>query len=448
MNLDPDIIVIGAGIAGLAAAGELARRGWNVRVLEARDRIGGRVLTQDRGAWPHPVELGAEFIHGGNRPLHALVRRHDLAVDPVNVTMWWRNGTQLEAIPDFWTRLRQVAARIPRQNRGRSFAQFLRAESASLAPADRLRAEVYAASFNAASADHLSAHAQRAGHAGADTHDLRLRGRYDAIARLLQREWPRERVDLRLRTVVTGLRWRRGEVIVQSRRGRQREQHRAAAVVLTLPLGVLRAGTVAFDPPLKAKQRVIARMGWGEASRILLRFRPGFWSAPFLPRALAAGSGRAFGFVNAPGLPVPVWWVSRPPAPVVTGWAGGPAARHLSRHGPAALETAALRSLAQIFQVRPAILRSWLVDSRSHDWGRDPFTGGAYSYVAAGAEDAAEQLAAPVADTLYFAGEATAAEPGTVHGALDSGLRAAREIARVLNRRRRTAVKNTLLSLY
>jgi monoamine oxidase len=444
-----DVIVIGAGISGVAAAGELARRGWNVRVLEARDHIGGRLLSAARGSWPHPVELGAEYVHGGSRALRALLRQARLSVHPVNATMWWKRGNApLQPIPDFWTRIRRVAARIPRRNRRRSFVQFLREEGRTLSPEDRHLAQVYVASFNAAPPAHLSAHAMRIAHAGADTGDLRLIGRYDTVVRALQRNWPDRRVELRLDSIVTSVQWQRGGVAVTTRgSGGSRETHRASAVVVTLPLGVLQAGSVRFDPPLKNKQRAIDRMGWGHVHRVLLRFRPGFWRAPFLPPELAGGSGRAFGFVNAPAEAFPVWWVSRPPAPVLTGWAGGPAALKLDRR-PSTLRQAALRSLANILETRPAQLQRQLLDSRAHDWSRDPFVRGAYSFVAAGAESAADTLAEPVQDTLFFAGEATASDTGTVHGALESGLRSAKEAAAALNRRRRAAVGRTVLSLF
>lgn len=449
VKVNPDVIVIGAGMAGLAAARELARRGWGLRVLEARDRIGGRVFTADRGSWPHPVELGAEFIHGGNRALRALLRESGLPSQPVNGTIWWHDNDRLEAIPDFWTRIRRVTASIPRGSRGQSLTHFLQDKGARLPEADRRLLEVYAVNFNGASPAHLSAHALRIKHAGADTPDFRPNARYDLIAREMRKTWPRDRVDLRLRTEVTDIRWHAGAVSVKTRTaGQRRAEHRARAAIITLPLGVLQARTVRFDPPLGAKDHVIAGMGWGQVVRLLLRFRPGFWSLPGLPPALAAGSGRAFGFVHAPAEAVPLWWVSRPPAAVFTGWAGGPAAEKLAIRKGTALRDDALRSLAAILRVPPAGLRPWLTGWRRHDWSRDRFARGAYSFIAAGAEDAPQRLAEPLEETLFFAGEATAADTGTVHGALASGLRAAREVGAVLNRRRRAAIKNILLDLW
>lgn len=424
--MDTDVIVIGAGIAGLAAAGELARGGRRVRVLEARDRIGGRILSVERAGWPQPVELGAEFIHGGNPPLHAVLREAGLPTRPVDVNLWWQEKGPLRLVPDFWQRICRVTGRIPERNRGQSFHQFLQTEKNRPGAEDRRLAETYAAGFTAAPPERLSAHALRANHGGADTEDFKVDGRYDAVVHAMQRQWPPGCVDLRLLSVVTGITWQPGGVTVQTLRSRGRiEEHTAAAAVITLPLGVLQAKTVKFTPPLQEKQALIARLGWGQVVRVSLQFRPDFWAAPFLPGDLAANSGRGFGILHAPDEDVPVWWALSSPTPVLTGWAGGPAAEKLCQARPAAIRAATVRSLANIFHTSQEELRPWVVGWHTHDWAGDPFARGAYSYPVAGLEDGAAQLAEPVADTLFFAGEATATELGTVHGALASGLRAA-----------------------
>jgi len=145
-------------------------------------------------------------------------------------------------------------------------------------------------------------------------------------------------------------------------------------------------------------------------------------------RALGKSSGRDFGFVNAPGLPLPVWWALSPPAPVLTGWAGGDASKRLRHCSPTLVRDAAIKSLALLFGTSREKIKSSLVDWRFHPWSEDPFSLGAYSFPAATIEDAPTQLARPVSSTIFFAGEATAAEYGTVHGALASGVRAGKEM--------------------
>lgn len=443
--MEADIVVIGAGIAGVAAAGELARRGWSVRVLEARDRTGGRILSSERRGWPEPVELGAEFIHGGNRALAKVLRRASLRTRPVETNMWWQQDGRLVLVPDFWERIQRVTGRIPWRNRGQSFQQFLREKGSKLDPRDRQIAETYVASFNAAPIGRLSAHAQRTDHAGADTKDSKVIGRYDAVVHAVQQKWPRGRVALSLRSIVTDVSWRVNAVAIRTRLpGGKTLTHRAKAVVVTLPLGVLQAGAVRFAPALRDKQRIAAKMGWGQVVRVILRFRAGFWSAPFVPDTLKAGSGRAFGFVNAPDESIPVWWSLSAPAPVLTGWAAGIPAEALSRASPAEIRDEAVKSLAAILQTSQVKLRRWLLDWQTHDWAADPFTRGAYSHITAGNEEGPAQLAKPVAGTLFFAGEATARDIGTVHGALESGLNAARAVNTALLARQQLLTQGAL----
>jgi monoamine oxidase len=129
--------------------------------------------------------------------------------------------------------------------------------------------------------------------------------------------------------------------------------------------------------------------------------------------------------------PFSVWWSALPSrAPLLTGWSGGPRAAALAGQGAAGLLSAALDSLASVFGRDVAELRSRLRLAYSHDWGADPFAGGAYSYGGVGAIEARATLAQPVAGTLILAGEAVAqgGRNATVHGALMSGRAAAGEL--------------------
>ncbi len=423
-----DTIVIGAGVAGLAAAGELARRGRRVLVLEARDRVGGRIHSLAPTGWPVPVELGAEFVHGDDRLLHESLRDLGLPPRPLDPNMWWHDrGLGLRRIVDFWERVADVAEHIsPEADKESSVARFLRRPTAELPPFDRRLAARYLANFNAAPLTSLSAVEQKTDHAGADTTDHKIDGRYDTLPEALRGQLPTDRVELRLETIVTRVAWRRGNVTVHAGDG---GSFTARSAIVTLPLGVLRAGSVAFDPPLPVgKQAAIARHGWGHVVRVTFLLRPDAWCDPIIPAALRENEGGAFGFVNAADTSFSVFWALTPPAPVVVAWAGGAPAEKLLAVPPAERVQAALRSLATIFGAPPEDIRRLVIDHRAHDWAADPYSLGAYSHAAAGREGAAAQLAEPVDDTLFFAGEATASALGTVDGALHSGLRSAREV--------------------
>ena len=120
--------------------------------------------------------------------------------------------------------------------------------------------------------------------------------------------------------------------------------------------------------------------------------------------------------------------------PIMVGWCGGPHARALLRLGGGALEARAVSSLARQFRMSPRRLRAVVEGFWTHDWDRDPFARGAYSYSTVGGADAPSWLARPMRGTLFFAGEAADSEgsTGTVHGAIASGRRAAKQVMRAL----------------
>jgi monoamine oxidase len=429
-----DVIVIGGGVAGLAAAGDLGRRGFKVALLEARDRLGGRILTVHPKGWATPVELGAEFIHAGNDALWRRVRKHRLRTRPVPPRHWLFHNRQLEQLDDVAERIEHVTGRIqPRRMRGWSFADFMREKADAFAADDRALAAGFVEGFQAASTRRMSVTAI-ADETLDDEEQFMLPRGYVQLIEVLTAEIRRDRVTLFTNTVVTRVDWQRGDVRIRASGGRE---FAARGLIVTLPLGVWQArppqrGAVRFDPPLRAKQNVVDKMGVGQVIRVVLRVEARRWNR-MLPQNLQRHARGGFGFIHSRVEGVPVWW-SLSSAPVITGWAGGPAAAALSDRSRCGLLERALSSLSTIIGAPKYELRRAIVGWETHNWSRDPFSRGAYSFIAAGSEDAAEKLRQPMQDTLFFAGEATAdgEEVGTVHGALASGLRAAEEMRKAL----------------
>jgi monoamine oxidase len=186
-------------------------------------------------------------------------------------------------------------------------------------------------------------------------------------------------------------------------------------VIVTLPLGVLQSRAVRFRPAPRGKPQALRRLASGPVVKAALRFDYPFWER----RAPGVA------FFHAPRAPFPTFWTPLPArVPMLIAWAGGPKAERLSGHSESNLVAEALRGLRSIFGRIP-MPGAALV----HDWRSDPFARDAYSYLRVGGEGAREELAASIADTLFFAGEATdAEESGTVAGALRSGVRAARQV--------------------
>jgi monoamine oxidase len=195
----------------------------------------------------------------------------------------------------------------------------------------------------------------------------------------------------------------------------------ARQCVVTLPLGVLQAGRVRFDPEPKLVMQAAARLAMGSARRVTYLFRERFW--------VERAPEMSFLFADE-GLPR-VWWTPLPsPVPQLTGWLGGPNALDAGLADDQDFARAGLRSLAKMFGITENELHELLTGWHTHDWQRDPLSLGAYSYAPKGALHASETMTKPVDETLFFAGEHTdtSGHWGTVHGALRSGLRAASQV--------------------
>jgi hypothetical protein len=374
------------------------------------------------------VELGPEFVHGGNALLRAAFRLAGEKLHHVRRDMWGRDQAGLRRLHSYWSDLARMAARIPAGTR-QPFATVLR-RLGRLAPAERSRLNAFVEGFNAAPARRMSAEAIRLEHGGVDSPQSRPDRGYRPIVDLLLHQLREAGAAVLFKTPVSTVSWRRQQVEVRAA-GRA---FQGRAVVVTLPLGVLRAGSVRFRPRLAGKARIIRRLGWGHVARVTLRFAPGLWSTPIVPDALRRRGRANFGFLSVPGQDFPTWWTPAPRASLVVGWCGGPSARRLNRLTPRACISRALRSLAAAWNQPVSRLRSRLRGAWRHNWTTDPLARGAYSYPVAGFETGPTQLAQPLAGTIFFAGEATADELGTVHGAFASGVRAAGEVRHHLRR--------------
>jgi monoamine oxidase len=253
---------------------------------------------------------------------------------------------------------------------------------------------------------------------------------YDRVLRPLAETLLQRPGTLFPNAVAEEIRWSPGQVRVRARTrdGAPLGLFRATRAIITLPLSILRAppdqvGAVRFMPRLPEKERAWSRLEMGPLVKVLLRFRSDFWRA--------RPETRRFGFFHAPALPLPTWWTLEPHrSGHLVGWAGGPGALALSGLSEQDILGTAMETLARIFSLRSTLLQAELESWRVVNWEREPFTLGGYCVIPAGALDALEALAAPVQDTLFFAGEATntQGEEGTVHGALETGLRAASEV--------------------
>ncbi|MBS0578178.1 MAG: FAD-dependent oxidoreductase [Proteobacteria bacterium] len=430
-ELSADVIVIGAGAAGLAAAGQISRAGRSVLLLEARDRVGGRIRTRHEPGIAVPIELGAEFIHGSAPLTRALLDSAACPVVHAADSHWSVHAGRLVRRDALFP---QVIAAIGRtsvlQRRDMSFADFL-SRYVRLPGEARQFALRMAEGFDAVDTAQASARALVAEWTGdilGEAPQSRPAHGYDCLLGALLAPQQAGALQLKTSATVRGVRWFRDQVRVAGDFAGIPFRARARQAIVTLPLGVLQqsdpaAGAVHFSPPLTAKADALRLLASGAILKMVLRFRSAFWEE------IAQGRYRGAGFFHAPGAAIPTFWTAGARAPLLIAWVGGPPAARLARRAPRARLTLALRSLQALFG-RAVDVPAEVRGCYEHDWQLDPHARGAYSYVRVGGDGARADLARPLEDTLFFAGEATDThnESGTVAGALDSGRRAAAEV--------------------
>ncbi|MEZ5935134.1 MAG: NAD(P)/FAD-dependent oxidoreductase [Alphaproteobacteria bacterium] len=405
---DVDVLVIGAGAAGLGAARVLLAAGRSVMVLEARDRIGGRVWTEpDVGG--HPMDHGASFIHAWpDNPWSAIARRLGFAtVVDRRRRFLFMDGRQ--AGP--------ADVRAFMAARQHALDQVLSVENASAdrAIADGLQLEgPFAVEARASLGPWLL---------GADNEEASALDFARGISgedRLVPRGYGRlvqaygKGVPVRLRTAVTRISARRGAVEVETDRGRLVAAH----VLVTAPVGVLAAGSIRFEPGLDQDHReAIEGLPMGLLQKIVLAFD----GDPF-------GLGDAFYLHRQEGGDERALYLCRPfGSGHVVAFVGGSLAWRLETEGETAAADFALGPLRELFGRK---VNQRLAAARQTRWGADPFARGSYSVARPGAADRRGAFLRPHAERVHFAGEAAAPEgwAATVAGAFMSGRLAATRI--------------------
>ena len=401
-------------------------------VLEARDRIGGRVLpyAAGDGSW---AELGAEFIHGNATLTYDLLREAALGWDDAEGERWnvaadgalQRSDDSFAADPSLFDALREMPRDV-------SVDEFFRRFAGDPAMAPRVEmARAFIEGFDAADPSVASARGIAAEwRSGVDERIARPRETYRQLFDYLYETALAAGAEFHFGTAVARIIYNGDDVLVEARdaNGTQRTI-RARACIVTLPTGVLRAAgdaeTLTFEPALPLeKQTALQTIEAGDAVRVVLWFRSRFWER------IDGGRYRNAAFFQARGGPFAAYWSAMPRRNnAVVAWSGGPNTARLRDTREEARIDLAVRGFGTLFGDEE-VARAELTEGATHDWHADPFSRGAYSYLAVGGSDAREVLAAPLEARLFFAGEATAldGESGTVNGALRSGERAAKEV--------------------
>ena len=440
--MSADVLILGAGVAGLSAALDLVHAGLQVEILEARDRVGGRIFTREDPVLKHAIEFGAEFIHGLAPEIWVPLQQHKLAVSEVEGDLWCSTDGKLQKC-NFFEQADKILRAMEDGGPDESFLDFIsrRFPGHEHEPAKQW-ATGYVSGFNAADPGlvsvHWLAHSRAADEQIEGDRAFRIAGGYRRLVDIFLSELTASQVEIHLNTIVRSITWGPGSVEIGAETARGKTKFSAPRVLITLPLGVLQAAPdlVRFMPELpQEKQTALNRLATGRVVRVTLRFREPFWQA--LRGTPCTQSLADLSFLFSRDDFFPTWWTQMPaPVPVITGWAPAHSAERLAGMNRAGMNDdeaiigKALDSLSSLLSLEKFQIEAELCAAYFHDWDSDRFSRGAYSYVKAGGEGCQQTLGSPVSNTLFFAGEATdtTGHNGTVHGAIASGNRAAQDI--------------------
>ena len=444
-NRQYEAIIIGAGVAGLAAAERLGNAGVRVLILEARARVGGRVWTVPGGPPEAAIELGAEFVHGKPPQLDEYLKKQGLNLHELGGQTYCQDdGGQLEPCDDEGGGVFAELDNLdPASFPDETFEQTLLTRLSKLPDDAKQSARMFVGGFHSADPARISTHSiiygDRASHAIEEDRMFHIVGGYDKLLDTLMRSLP-QNVTILTRMPVVQVDWRREQAVVLAGAENSEQMHEfvAARVVVTLPLGVLQQelqplGAVTFKPPLAEKREALAKLAMGPVVRVTLRFDSVFWEDPQVMGERALGDPH-FLFSGDPEFPT--WWTAASHVPYLVGWCAGPCAETKTNVEEGELCSQAISALARILGLPERFIGQKLTHFYYHDWQSDPYSRGAYSYVLAGGMGAQQELARPLADRLFFAGEATQSDGhhATVHGAFSSGIRVAEEVLKLRGR--------------
>ncbi|MGN6369552.1 MAG: flavin monoamine oxidase family protein [Phycisphaerae bacterium] len=434
MTGDVDVIVVGAGVSGLAAADVLVAEGKQVLILEGRGRIGGRIETMHDPAWMVPIERGAEFIHGKPPETWGIVRAGACCLYDLNDTHMLFQKGRLQKKDDFFEEVEKVLGGVERvKGADMTFEEAVGKFGGRFKAEAKRLAKSFVEGFDAADVRVVSSQWLRAAQEASDEIEgdrlFRVLGGYDRIVQFLRTGLEDARHQLELNTLVRRIEWGKDGATVHAVNGRGDVMTcRARRVVITVPVGVLQLegneeGRIVFEPELPAKKRAaIGGIRMGPVVKTLLRFREAFWEE----------QEADLHFFHVPGDLFPTWWTTLPlRSTVLTGWSGGPAAAELSGKTTDEILTLAIGSLSKVLRVSRRRLMELLEASHVCNWQTEVLSRGAYSFAAVGGAGGPAELGRPVEGVLYFAGEAAhEGMSGTVAGAIASGRRAAGQVLR------------------
>lgn len=429
-----DVIVIGAGASGLMAALQLSRAGKKVQVLEARERVGGRIHTVPSATGAGVIELGAEFIHGDLPVTQQLLKEAGIAYHRVEGGMWRLENGELMQNEQFIPEWEELAHKMEQLQEDMALTDFL-ATYFSGEQYEKLRRAVidYAAGYDTADPTIASTFALREEWLQEEeSPQYRIDTGYSSLMHYMVQSITALGGQVITGALVKEVHWQPQKVVVTTSEG---DCYTAQRVVVALPLGVLQAtepclSAVAFIPAVTACGQAFQQIGMGVVIKVIMEFTTAFWNDMEITKGKQLNDMQ-FLFSDKP---IGTWWTQVPDKrPILTGWLGGYKAEEYKGASQETLLESALLALSGIFHISVDVLQQQLLAFSAINWTEEAFTLGSYSYTTIHTQDALDLLEQGVADTLFWAGEAFYKGPliGTVEAALVSGQQVAEKLLHV-----------------
>ncbi|MGV3459984.1 MAG: flavin monoamine oxidase family protein [Flavobacterium sp.] len=414
----PHALIIGGGAAGLMAAHKLVKAGHKVTVLEARNRLGGRIHTLTGEQTFDHAELGAEFIHGNLPVTKQLLGEAGIRYYKSGFEMWQyddgkfnQNEEFVEGWADFLTKLDELQEDMTMHDFLQKY--FPGEENAEL----RKRVEGYVAGYDTADArDAATFSLRNEWNNEDDDAQYLIEGGYAAMVDYLAGSIRSAGNEIILDSPVKNIQWEHESVKVVTMNGAIYEANK---VIIALPLGVLQSGGLSFEPNLPEQTNAFNGIGFGWIIKIVLDFDEIFWESNGVNHLGTKEPVTRFFFT---GETVPTFW-TQAGNKQLTGWLGGPPADARKGMSDEEILDLTLDSLAKAFDIAGSELKDKLTAWHVANWTADPYTLGSYSYNKLESNTARNVLLTPIEDTIYFAGEYLYDGPaiGTVEAALTSG---------------------------
>lgn len=416
---EADIVIVGAGAAGLMAARELSKTQSNILIIEAAAFAGGRIRAITGKGFTIPVEGGAEFVHGNLPFTIQLLKEAGIGFKAVEGKIMQHKNGALKQQEDFMIGNEDMYKPLQQLGVDMTVKDFLDQYFSDSAHAEmRTSVTRFIEGYEAADITRASVLAMRGDLIHDDEEQYRIEGGYNKLVEYLYTQCISNGCTFHLSEIVKQITWEPGSAIIKTDIG----SYRAKKVLITVPIGILQQElnqqtAIQFRPAITNKYTAAKILGSGNVIKVLLEFDTHFWP-------------ENMGFLFSDEA-IPTWWTQLPDkSNLLTGWLGGPKTEQYKNIADGIILEAALTSLSNMFNLPADTLNMQLKAWHVANWQQEPFIQCAYTYATVGSESAKEVLKQPEANTVFFAGEAiyTGTAAGTVEAALTSAVNVVRDI--------------------